>query len=206
MRTETRRLLEGLEQSDLFSDVGQPFPEEQSESVIAVKSWAVATEMNGSKQWHNTQIHHSNRLLHFIAEKARARSRRWNDHAKEVRADIDLWLPDKLEVVRQKHRLPDSFVNSVSWVVAYACMESEYGDLKPPQFYRRLIDWYLAGRFPCGWGIINDRGRVQLLEPDPDPAEPDPAEPDYLVKAALWPITAATRPLPALPDGRLVVF
>ncbi|HEY1065945.1 MAG TPA: hypothetical protein VGE52_07540, partial [Pirellulales bacterium] len=53
----------------------------------------------------------------------------------------------------------------VNRCVLGACMERLYAAAAPPIFFGKLMPWYLAGRFPCGWGERRSDGAVQRLGP-----------------------------------------
>ena len=159
----------------------------------------------GSRQWKAVTLHHHNALTVHLHRFANKRYQGWNDVVDEIKSFTEPLVTRKLSPVIEEHWLPKAFDNSVRWDVLHAFMELEYADVREPAFFMMLMQWYLRGRFPCGWGKRNSRGRIELVEPvEPEP-DFDPEDPKNFVKAAVWPILAAEHDVPA-PEGRLIVY
>jgi hypothetical protein len=95
--------------------------------------------------------------------------------------------------------------NTLRWDILGACMELEYADIREPGFFCGLMAWYLAGRFPCGWGERGENGAIRLYGPE-DVSGYDPNEPDWL-KLVLSNQERLFRPKIAWPAaGKLLVY
>ena len=65
-----------------------------------------------------------------------------------------------------------------------------------------MADWYLAGRYPCGWGKKTWRG-FKLIGPPPD-ERLHPSNPDMIKNYLNWPIISRERAI-QLPRGSLII-
>ena len=75
-------------------------------------------------------------------------------------------------------------------------MESTFADVRSLGFFTDLMGWYMRGRFPCGWGEVNQEGRIRLAEMEYD-------GPDPITRALNFPVL---EPQIRLPEGRLIFF
>src|SRR5262245_29923222 len=200
MRPETNELLRRLQEADWFASVGQPLPE----SVVAVRSWDEAVVCCSSMDWLNFILEMQNRLSMFLHTHARERYGQWNDLVVEVKTALHPLLEGKLAPMRESlgaHEVK----NTLEWNILSACMELEYADVREPGFFVSLMPWYIAGRFPCGWGERDASGQVRLHGPV-DESEYDPNEPDWL-KLVLSNQERVFNPKVRLPAvGKLMVF
>jgi hypothetical protein len=200
MQQQTRELMAALDASDWFSAVGQPLPESLHGEVIAVSSLAEAVESCGSASWENYTLEQQNLLTSFLHEHARDRYRRWNEIVGEVKAASVPLVGRKLGPVVEVYALPEVVEHCVLWDVLGACMEGEYGDVRPPGFFTGLMGWYMRGRFPCGWREADREGKLRPAETGP---ECGPADIDPIARALAFPLL---EPPIRLPEGRLVIF
>jgi hypothetical protein len=111
------------------------------------------------------------------------RFRQWNDVVDAVKAVLHPLVKKKVTPVLRRLELPGgpkAVEDCVRWDVLHACMELEYADVCRPGFGNGLMRWYLAGRFPCGWGELAADGKIRLRGPVEEveyhPAEPDPLQ------------------------------
>lgn len=204
MRSQTMSMLRELEGADWFCNVGRPVEGPQGGDVIVASSWDEAVEQCATNDWANFKLEHANRLTMFLSRHHPGRyNAAWNELAREVKAVSEPLVTRKLDAFVAELGLPKAVDDCVRWDVVSACMELEYADLRPPGFYQSLMSWYLRGRFPCGWGDIDENGRFRAASVEPDL---DPADPDYMAKAVFWPIYALQAGDQVLPDGRLLIY
>jgi hypothetical protein len=112
---------------------------------------------------------------------ARDRYQKWNDIVDSIKVALEPLIAKKLVLAAEQLGPPidrKEIKNAVAWDILSACMECEYSDVREPNFFCGLMELYLAGRFPCGWGEIDDEGNTRLLAPveaiNYEPNEPDP--------------------------------
>jgi hypothetical protein len=200
MTSQTRQLIESLSNLSWFSSAGRPFTSAKAGAVIPAKSWEQAIELSGSTAWENFQLEQANAIR---AQLTTAQMQEWNDRVDSVKA---LWsgaVEDGFERALHARRLPKVVGDGARWDVLHAAMESEYADVVRPGFYSGSLQLYRDGRFPCGWGVVNAAGEIELAEMEPDL---DPADPDYFRKLVNWPIDSTFFREIRLPEGQLIVF
>lgn len=202
MKSETRDLLQSFKGFSWFHAVGSPFDEALADDVIAVSSWAQAVKCCSSTAHGNFQLEQKNRLTVYLHDHARDRYRNWNVLVEQVKSVLMPMLDVDLDPLLYHLKLPTDVRDTVNWDLLAACMELEYADIRPPDYFTGIIHWYRSGRFPCGWGGIDDQGRIKLVK---IPAHLDPADPDYFWKAVHWPIFSTTLKV-QVPEGRLIVY
>lgn len=117
-----------------------------------------------------------------------------------MKAAFEPLVERKIRRVVEEHALPEVVGHCVRWDVLGACMEGEYADVRQPSFFTDLMDWYIRGRFPCGWGKVNKDGQIRLAEME---SEDDPAGPDPITRTLYFPLL---EPPIRLPEGRLIIF
>lgn len=199
MQPQTKSLLDELERAEWFYAVGL----QTDKDVIGVSSWDEAVNFCSTSAWANFKQDHANRLTVYLSRTARERYQEWNDIVRKIKARTEPLVESKLDPLVLEFGLARAVDDDVRWDVLHACMELEYADLRPPAFYAELMEWYLKGRFPCGWGARDARGRIRLAEVE---ADLGPNEPDYLYKAAMWPVHSLTAPDKELPPGKLIIY
>ena len=202
MNPKTRQLLDDLSQLAWFSAVGQPIEETYADDIIVLTSWKEACKCCGSNEHSNFQLEQQNIVTSFLHDYARERYRRWNEIVIAIKEIVAPMLDQKLDPILESLDLPERVRHTVSWDVVSACMELEYSDIREPGYALGLTGWYLQGRFPCGWGGIDDRGKIFLAEMEP---LLDPNDPDYLMKAINWPVFSLSKPI-HVPEGRLILY
>ena len=74
-------------------------------------------------------------------------------------------------------------------------MESEFADVRRPGFFTDLMGWYKRGRFPCGWGEVDQDGKIHLAEMESEGTDP-------IFRAINFPLL---EPPIRVPQGRLIL-
>lgn len=199
MTPATLDLLARLDAAEWFANVGRPLPADAD--VLAVESWERAVEFGTSDDWGNYLLEQHNLLTMFLDETDRPRYGRWGDVLAEVQSRTDPLVARKLApLLANRPSLPDAFDGWVKWAIVGACMQHEHTDARPIGFYAELAEWYVRGRFPCGWGNRGSGGRLELARVGDDV----PSDPGEVVGRALhYPFL---EPPIRLPAGRLLVF
>jgi hypothetical protein len=134
---------------------------------------------------------------------------KWNDIVDAVKEVViplvDLKVSDLAPKVVDIDGGVKKLSASIRWDILGACVEIEYAEFKPPSYFSALMNWYLAGRFPCGWGEVDENGKICLLGPSEDGnynwEETDAAK---IVEAE---VSRVYSPKVYLPDkGKLIVY
>ena len=162
MQQRTRELLADLDSADWFSTVGQPFPEPIPNEVIFISSWAEAVECCDSISWENYTLDQRNILTSHLHDHARDRYRCWNQIVDEVKAASNPMLERKIGPIVKDRALPEIVGHSVRWDVLGACMKQGSTPTSPTAFFTDLMGWYKRGRFPCGWGEVDQSEKSRL--------------------------------------------
>jgi hypothetical protein len=144
----TLTVLEELEELSWFSRVGI---KADSTTAMVLDSWQEAIEHCGRFEWEEMRNEAQNLYCEGVAQRSPERWRQWNEIAREVRARAIPLVNRKIEAVVRKHRLPEAFRHEVQADIIMFCMETEYADVAPLEFFAGLSGWYLKGHFPCGW-------------------------------------------------------
>jgi hypothetical protein len=148
MDTKSEELLAALDRMQWFSCAGL----RDLEPATVVNSWKEAILFaTDQRQWESFRLERRNELTVYLHNHAMVRYRKWNEITAELRGRIAPMVHNKVASVRAANNLPDAFESCVRWDLLAACMEAEYGDLRPPGFYTDLAAVYLKGHFPCGW-------------------------------------------------------
>jgi hypothetical protein len=195
MKQATIELIESVRAAAWFRHVGEPLSLPSDAHVLQVATWAEAANACSSMEWGNVILEHQNRLTMTLHANHRERYRAWNEIAATARDAINPIVEEKTRALVAEHALPKQFIGSIRWNVLSACMESEFSDLIPPDFFAMIVEWHRQGRFPCGWGSRDENGELRLLGPQ---------EPSFSLERALsFPVGAGVLPIP---EGRLIVF
>ena len=145
----------------------------------------------------------------YLQEHSYRRNQKWNKLNASVNTVLLPMMEKKLPATGKATKPPPgpkAVESSVRWDVGNACLELEYADVREPGFYCGLMGWYLAGRFPCGWGDRDAGGKIRLYEPT-DESGYNPDEPDLLKLVLSYQETQLLNPKVSLPrGGRLIVY
>jgi hypothetical protein len=144
----TLAALEELEDASWFSRVGI---KADSTTAMVLDSWQEAIEHCGRFDWEEMRNEVMNLYRERLAQRSPERWRHWNEVAKEVKAFAVPLVNRKIETVVREHHLPEVFRVRVLTDITMFCMETEYADVTPLEFFAGFSCWYLKGHFPCGY-------------------------------------------------------
>jgi hypothetical protein len=113
--------------------------------------WGQAIEHCSSIEWENLCLEAANQFRERLVERSMDRFRQWNVITAELKQATIPLVQRKIEVVMRDNDLPKRFEDMVQWDILHLCMEAEYADVTPPDFYAAQAYWYVKGHFPCGW-------------------------------------------------------
>ena len=149
MRTETQDIIAALSRSPLFQNVGKRIIGDVKQAA----SWAEAVRYCKSIEWHSVQLQVNNLLAMSVSLADYSRLEAWRHHILASIHDALVPIVDRHVLpLMELHRLPKAFRDSVEWDLGEICLETEFGDICQPIFFReQVLPWYEAGHFPCGW-------------------------------------------------------
>jgi hypothetical protein len=90
-------------------------------------------------------------LTEYLASTCPAQFQSWNSLVIDAKEIFNARVRPFVASFSTEHNLSKQFENCVEWDVIGAVMETSYERFKPPVFFRRLLDVYDQGHFPCGW-------------------------------------------------------
>ena len=208
LQKQTRSLLNKLEDTEWFTAAGKPLPESMHHLAIRVSSWHEAIEDCSSIEWENFTLEQRNLLTMHLHVHAHDRYQKWNDIAIECNELLAVMLKKKLSTIAELLGTETNYKKiwkSIRCDIRGACMELEFSDIREPGFFCGLMEWYFAGRFPCGWGEPDVDGKTVLLGPV-DEGEQNLNETDW-TKIVLAEQDRVYRPKVRLPaKGKLLVY
>lgn len=81
------------------------------------------------------------------------RHKQWNEVVDLVKGELEARIDTKLEPLaaileRAAHK---EVRGQIRWSLFNACIESEQLDVMPAGNFLPMKDWFVSGRFPCGW-------------------------------------------------------
>jgi hypothetical protein len=156
----TIAILEEFEDASWFSRVGI---KADSTTAMVLTSWTEAIEHCGSFEWEELRNEAKNQYCERLAERSPERWNRWNEVVNEVKKFTVPLVNRKIEAVVREHNLPEIFRVCVRADITMLCMESEYADVHPLEFFAGISSWYVRGHFPCGWrGDTAPHGRFVI--------------------------------------------
>lgn len=160
MKHTTHQLVDRLGNAKLFSNVGLPMTNE----VTAVHSWEESIRWLSLHDYKVLLNEANNAISVAVARVDRELfNTTWNDNVDSIKGAIELPIVQKVAKSSLRRTIPKEVLIALRWDVLMACMESEYAtqirasrklnyvDCLRPGFYTKLMKWYLAGHFPCGW-------------------------------------------------------
>jgi hypothetical protein len=146
-------LKERLDAINWFGQVGSPAEMDLPFQIVQTQDWQQALTQGPLEAWQDVQLAASNRLTGFLHGNYRDRYRAWNEVARDAKAGaVSALAGSKWAHFAESMGLPRGLIDSASWDILFAIMESEYGDCQGrPSFFLHLLSVYEAGKFPCGW-------------------------------------------------------
>jgi hypothetical protein len=128
-----------------FTRVGEPI----GENIRAVNSWSAAIEYVKDPDQVFLEVSGDYTVnLHKTAPKD---YQRWNKIADLLVGQLEPRIEERIDRLPLDRTLLKPVRDRARWSLLHACIESEYLDVVPAGFYLPLSDWYMKGRFPCGW-------------------------------------------------------
>ena len=105
-----------------------------------------------SIEWQSVQLQINNHIGVCVNRTDYARFEKWNALIHELKAALLPLVEQYVVPLSKQLNLPKRFELSVRWDLNEICVETEFGDIcKPIFFLERVLPWYQAGHFPCGW-------------------------------------------------------
>lgn len=133
----------------LFARVGQPLPARWK--AIAILSWEDALNKKGAQHWKNQHLEAQGELTTFLSNHHPGEYSSWNERVRKWRPAVkEIVAPICAELVLRSG-LGGSPFDAIFSASLIACMEYEYAHLRKPTFFHRIVGFYLAGHFPCGY-------------------------------------------------------
>jgi hypothetical protein len=147
LQLRTTELLDRLFKAPWFTSVGQPLPAH----VHPVSSWSEAVQFASDPD----EVFHEMRG-EYVLQLRRVSVKyheRWNAVLTLVKDAIGDEIETRVETLAAVLDPPSckKTRDQVTWAVLHACMESEYLDFVPAGPFLPMMEWFVAGRFPCGW-------------------------------------------------------
>jgi hypothetical protein len=170
MIVEATTLLNQIAAAPLFQHVGEPIHDPQ---VVTVADWPAA--MSATEK--NSSVNFGTRIMNRIFARAIEDrgsdwfNRHWNKMIVPYKKEIERPLKDVLQKTLRRHKLPVRFKCWVIGDVLQACLLLEFPDEPSRGWNDRIMRWYFAGHFPCGYkgrlpGKSGGRSADELPEPD----------------------------------------
>lgn len=120
---------------------------------------AQAEQSGLSQEWEHYSQARSHDLTSHLLRRARSQSdAHWNQYARQFR---DMWeelLLPKVTYGFARSKLHHELEAAVHWDMLNIVMLDSFIAFRPPLFFARLKEVYLAGHFPCG---VTDRDMTQ---------------------------------------------
>lgn len=157
--SDWRALHERLLTCEWFTYVGEPSTDD---SVLWVKSWDAAAAMAAEgNSWYCANVA-SNLLSGFLHDHHNALYQMWNRHIESF-APVrdDLMIGSIVPAIPPDYRTVDVF----DWIrsqLTRAYLECVYSPISDIRLACRQLEWYLKGRFPCGWRVETEDGFPHL--------------------------------------------
>ena len=138
-----------------FAKVGEPLNAKKA-SLQQVLTWNLACDWAKAdiSWWCANEA--SNVLSLHLSNNHRIEYRKWNDHIKSFASQRDELLETiVMPLIPGNCREP----KVVEWIRSHltrAYLECIYGPLADIYLVCDQVDWYLQGRFPCGWNVATE--------------------------------------------------
>jgi hypothetical protein len=157
MHPRTIATLKELEDATWFVNVGRREPVSNT-GFVSTRNEALKNSERES--WEALCLEAANQYRERLVERDMPRFSRWNSIVEEVKKSTIPLVLRKTQCVVDANDLPQAFVHTVQWDILHVCMEAEYADVFPPDFYAVLAYWYAQGHFPCGWEGDFPKGKL----------------------------------------------
>jgi hypothetical protein len=149
MRTETEDMIARFREMRLFKAVGGAI----HGGAKRVNSWTEAARQCQTSEWESVHLQVNNLLAMRVSLADYSRLEAWRGPViAAIKRDLAVVIERDVLPVTESYRLSRAFQNSVEWDLIEICLEVEFSDLCDPIFFvERVLPWYEAGHFPCGW-------------------------------------------------------
>lgn len=139
-----------------FENIGLPLT---CSSVSVSESMEEAAGAVESVEWMNLRLRWGNFLTGELSLKCRQEFRQWNRIIDEVELQIPLGgvlpLPEG-----SRCDLPECVLKNLRWDIIEYVMERHFSPIREQCYFALLIQWYEAGRMPCGWNGEFPQGKL----------------------------------------------
>ena len=144
MNSDTAKFIQQIRDEGLFGAVGSG----DLEGTRCVNSWDEAINSVDNEESRSFRLARKNDLSTRLFKVNRQRFNDWNSIIRPVRAGVRPLVELNARPIPE---ITPGAVSAVVWDLMGACMELEYADLIDPGFFSQMAEFYVAGRFPCGW-------------------------------------------------------
>mgnify|MGYP000002206865 FL=1 len=156
MQRRTVDLSEQLFSAQWFHSIGQPL----DAGVYQVESWGEAVDYCEDT---DQAFLEAGDYTVQLRRKAPKEFRRWNDVVVAVKRLVVARVDERVEALRLSKEHEVKVRDRARWTIVSACVEAEYLDVIPAGFFLPLSDWYIKGRFPCGWRGKYPEGQLAVF-------------------------------------------
>lgn len=112
---------------------------------------AQAEQSGLSQEWEHYSQARSHDLTSHLLRRARSQSdANWNQYTRQFREAWDEILRPKVAYGFARSKLHHELEAAVHWDMLNIVMLDSFIAFRPPLFFNRLKEVYLAGHFPCG--------------------------------------------------------
>lgn len=157
MDRETELLLERLRKSEWFTRVGKPV---NTDLVVPVDSWRCAVAHADSAEWGNLTLRVKNEQSNAVLEHFGDDAFPWNEMADKLRGAVRALVDDRIGRLRIEKEFRKVVGDNAAWDVLGACMEVQFREYIRGTFFGVVAEWYMRGRFPCGWEGKYPQGKL----------------------------------------------
>jgi hypothetical protein len=152
MHKKTVNFLNDLNGLKWFYNVGKINNSMTHTDTIFIRTWDEAQKHSTSEKYKEVLLETSNELTIFLHDNHMKNYRLWNIKVKEIKPLTERIIREKIKETEKESRIPKNFPNmSLRWDILGICMSLEYSEYIQTDYYKKIMDWYLNGNFPCGW-------------------------------------------------------
>jgi hypothetical protein len=167
MKMETiDHIFERINNIKWFNNVGNPV-QASDFPMVRVHTWQEAKKHYGELVWENTTLEASNILTSFLHDKFQNQYNDWNAVATYAKTLLIDKIRPKIINFQNEYLLDQTFVDCVEWDLEHVMLEYHYSIIcryqRFPHFFKKLLDVYDSGNFPCGWVGEYPEGNLIVL-------------------------------------------
>ncbi|WP_256081316.1 hypothetical protein [Massilia sp. YIM B04103] len=152
MHQKTVQFLEDLRATDWFCNVGRGEYLATDSDILAVGSWDDAIALSSSELHEDALREAMNEITVSLHRNFPSEYMHWNEKVREIKPQLAELVKVKLGESVRLGRAPAVLMSEpcLSDLLG-ASMAIEYSDFFDSLYFRKLVDSYLRGHFPCGW-------------------------------------------------------